>query len=80
MLDSQNPLERVMPTQNGRLLFCGKILIQLNKNLDDIQDIGAYVLEKENAFNTYQFYSLLNKNERKQIVHHLKIKGCFLTF
>jgi len=36
LIDSSNPLERIMPSNDRRLILCGKIIIQLNSRMDDI--------------------------------------------
>lgn len=74
LLDSQNPLERVMLSYDRRLLICGKIVIQMNKREDDVQDIGCFYTQKESSIVSYKFYSLLDKDQRKFIGQKLMAK------
>lgn len=71
LLDARNPLERVMLSQDRRLILCGKVVIQMNKNEDDVKDIGCFYTQKESSIISYKFYSLLDLVQRKFIGHKL---------
>jgi hypothetical protein len=52
--------------------MCGRILIQLNKDLNDVQDIGCITMKKDHTFFRYIFRSLLDVESRKTISAMLK--------
>ena len=62
-----NQLDRVTLSKNGRLLMCGKIVMQLNQQMNEIDDIGAFVLLKDYSNINYKFYSLIQPEQRKFI-------------
>ena len=58
-------MERVLLSGDGRILMCGRVLIQLNERKDEVEEIGAIVLEKDHSIHKYKFMSLLNDQDRK---------------
>lgn len=65
LLDTNNQMERVLLSGDGRILMCGRVLIQLNERKDEVEEIGAIVLEKDHSIHKYKFMSLLNDQDRK---------------
>lgn len=63
-------MSRVIKSGDGRLLMCGKIIIQLNQDLDDIDRIGCILREKDHSINRYRFLDLLVESER-EIMHSI---------
>jgi hypothetical protein len=41
MFEANNQLERLIQSDDGRLLMCGKLIFKLNKTLDDLDEIGC---------------------------------------
>lgn len=52
-------MERMIQSSDGRVLMCGRVLIQLSKSFDEITNIGCIVLEKNNSEFDYNFISLI---------------------
>ena len=48
LFDPDNFLDRVMISGDGRLLLCGKVIIQLTATLDDIENIGVMSIKRDN--------------------------------
>jgi hypothetical protein len=68
LFDHSNELERVIQSDNQRILMCGKVIIQLTKDLEDVQRIGCIVNRKDNSNNVkYYFLSLKDSFYRKEI-------------
>lgn len=63
LLSEPDPFERLMLSKNARLLVSGKILIQLNADMDDINDIGCIVMKQRSDQNLYHFHSLLDDDD-----------------
>ena len=47
LFDEHNFLARVMQSGDRRLLMCGKVVIQLNEALDEIDNIGVIEVDKQ---------------------------------
>lgn len=63
--DEGGTFERVVLSADGRLVMCGKTVIQLSKNKDDIDAIGCFMYEKDSSNNiVYQFLSLVEDKEK----------------
>jgi len=67
ILDDKNSLDRFMISANGRLLMSGKIVIQLNSSLTNVEQIGCIIATKHHSILTYKFYSLIDKNQNLMI-------------
>ena len=64
LFDPNNFLERVMLSGDGRLLMCGKVVIQLNSTLDEIDQIGVIRVSKDLQILKYDFLNLLDPQDR----------------
>lgn len=64
-MDGNNQMERVLLSGDGRILMCGRVMIQLNEDKDKVQEIGSIILEKDHSVHKYKFMSLLNDQDRK---------------
>ena len=51
LFEQSNNLERVIVSDNQRILMCGKVLIQLSRDLEDVQEIGCIIHKKDNSNN-----------------------------
>ena len=49
MFDPQNQLERLLQSDDGRLLMCGRLIFKLNETLDDLEQIGCIMLTKNHT-------------------------------
>lgn len=77
--DPANYLERMIQSSDGRVLMCGRVLIQMSKSFDEITNIGCIVLEKSATIFDYNFHSLIkngviNTEAKDLIVKTLKNK------
>ena len=61
-----------MVSVDGRILMCGHILIQLNKALDDIEEMGCIYMKKDHSIIFYEFLSFFKPNDRKEIFNIAK--------
>lgn len=62
-----NLLDRAMISEDGRLIMSGKVVIQLNVDLDEVANIGCFIFEKDNSLINYRFVSLLEEEQRLEI-------------
>ena len=67
-------MKNLIRSGDGRIILCGRVLIQLDKSQDSIKNIGCILLEKEYSQNKYRFVSLTNDPERKLIHQILRVE------
>jgi len=67
LLQQQNQLDRFMQSGDGRLLMCGRILIYLTENMEEVEDVGCIVFERLHSLVKYRFLSLIKLQEREQL-------------
>jgi hypothetical protein len=72
IFEKGNRLERMMQSNDGRLLMCGKLLIKLNARFDEIELIGCIFGKKKQQQNSYVFLSLTNCEDKALIDRKLK--------
>mmetsp|Transcript_26611 Transcript_26611/g.40610 ORF Transcript_26611/g.40610 Transcript_26611/m.40610 type:complete len:102 (+) Transcript_26611:3368-3673(+) len=54
--------------------MCGRVLIQLSRNLSFVEDVGCIVLQTNNSVVNYRFCSLLKNETRKIILELIRSK------
>ena len=59
--------DRIVRADNDRLLLCGRIIIQLSIDQQEILDVGIILAEKDYSMVKFTFMSLLKDDERKLI-------------
>ena len=45
MFESTNQLERLIQSDDGKLLMCGKLIMKLNDTRDDLENVGCIVIK-----------------------------------
>ena len=50
-----------MQSGDGRILMCGRILIFLNENMQEVDDVGCIVFERLHSLVKYRFLSLIKQ-------------------
>mmetsp|Transcript_27878 Transcript_27878/g.42162 ORF Transcript_27878/g.42162 Transcript_27878/m.42162 type:complete len:256 (+) Transcript_27878:298-1065(+) len=72
LLGDSQQWQRLVPSADGRIILCGKIMLKMGKDLDEVEDIGFISMEKMHSSMFYKFHSLLSK--RKDILNVLHSK------
>ena len=60
-------MDRLLQSGDGRLVMCGRILIQLNATLTDVMEVGCIVYNRDHYIINYNFLSLIKLSDREQI-------------
>ena len=62
-----------MFSRDQRLIIAGRVLIQLDEEMEEINDIGCIVKQEQPSdVNRYQFYSLLEDCDKNDITNLMK--------
>ena len=73
LLPDSNKFDRFIVSNDLRILICDCVLIKLDKNKQDVEDIGCIVKTQNHSMISYDFKSLLVSNQRKQISNLLDL-------
>jgi hypothetical protein len=73
MFEPANQLERLIQSDDGKLLMCGKLIMKLNETHDDLDQIGCIMMTPGEAQDrNYRFLSLLADKDQIVINETLK--------
>ena len=64
LLDPDNIFERLIQSEDLRLIMCGRVIVQLNSDLEEVENVGCIIHTRDNSNNIkFQFLSLKDKRE-----------------
>lgn len=63
-----NGFGKLFVSKNDRIIISGKLVIQLDYYLSEIENIGCILIQKAQSSITYTFLSLLEEKSRKQLL------------
>lgn len=69
-----------MTSGDGRLLLCGRVIIQLNDTFDDIDNIGVIYIVRDIQNVSYKFLSLKDESDIRIITRSFKSKDMSLVY
>ena len=72
---AKNSVSKILPSDDGRVLMCNYLVIQLSENQKSIQDVGVICISRDHSQIQYKFQSLLEIEQRKVIQSILKVGG-----
>ena len=64
LLDPDNNFERLIQSEDLKLIMCGKVIVQLNSDLEEVENLGCLIHTRDNSNNIkFQFLSLRDKRD-----------------
>ena len=60
-------MRRIITSNNGQIIFCGQLMIQMSENFKKVNDIGCIIKTQQNMQNEYHIHSLLDLEDRSVI-------------
>lgn len=72
LINQKNWFDRVIMSGDRRIIMCGRALIQLNRDLTEVLEIGCVVHIKTVSKSEFKFKSLFSESDRKQIAGLVK--------
>ena len=71
LLDGKNHFDRLMISCDCKILFSGRLVIQLDARQEKIQNLGCIVYHKQQSKYIFQFLSLLEEKSSKLVLKYL---------
>lgn len=63
-----NGFGKLFVSKNDQIIISGKLVIQMDEDLTEIENIGCVLIQKAQSSMTYTFLSLLEEKSRKQLL------------
>ena len=74
LLDDKSYFDRLMISCDCKILFSGRLVIQLDARQEKIQNLGCIIYHKQQSKYIFQFLSLLEEKSSKQVLKYLNDK------